>query len=66
MKNEKNNKDCSTNHHANPSAISPEVEALRTGGHNETTSKLHDSPNQDKREAARQVHTNGSTPRGDQ
>ena len=61
------NKNTNDNHHANPSAISPELEALRSTDHaHKDASKLHDLKDQDKRAAAREIHTNGSTPRGDQ
>ena len=68
MKNDENkDKDCcSTNHHANPSHLNPEIAAMlaKEQHPHKDTLKLHE-PERDKRAAAREIHTNGSTPKED-
>ena len=57
---------CSTNHHAHPSHMNPEIAAMvsREEHLHRDSSKLHE-PERDKRAAAREIHTNGSTRKGD-
>lgn len=64
--NEKDDKSSTANHHANPSHMNPEIAAIiaKDEHSHKDGSKLHE-PERDKREAARQIHTNGSTRKGD-
>ena len=55
----------SSNQNANPRHMNPELAAmLAQEQHPHKESKMHE-PERDKRAAAREIHTNGSTRKGD-